>query len=101
MDRSRRPRLATCRSASWRTGSNRRSPDPNTFSFRRDPVPLARGFCLNEANRPGAAMFAVILTYRVDFPQIDPHVGAHLEWLDRGYAAGHFVMSGRRQPRTG
>ena len=46
-------------------------------------------------------MFAVILTYRVDFPQIDPHVGAHLEWLDRGYAAGHFVMSGRRQPRTG
>ena len=33
--------------------------------------------------------------------QVDRLVGQHADWLDRHYASGRFVASGRRVPRTG
>jgi uncharacterized protein YciI len=46
-------------------------------------------------------MFVVMLTYVVDLETIDSLIPAHSEWLDAHYAAGDFVASGRRVPRTG
>lgn len=46
-------------------------------------------------------MFVVILGYVADLETIDALLPAHAEWLDTHYAAGRFVASGRRVPRTG
>ena len=46
-------------------------------------------------------MFIIILTYIVDTPTIDLHRPAHLEFLDKYYANGIFVASGRQTPLTG
>lgn len=44
-------------------------------------------------------MFVVLLTCTVPLATIDEHVPAHREFLARQYAAGAFLLSGRRQPR--
>jgi len=46
-------------------------------------------------------MFVIELIYKVDLPQIDAHMKAHIAWLDKHYAAGTFVLSGRKVPREG
>lgn len=46
-------------------------------------------------------MFIVLLTYTADLETIDELMAAHGQWLDTHYAAGDFVASGRRVPRTG
>lgn len=46
-------------------------------------------------------MFVVSLTYKVALPEIEKHLTAHIEYLDRYYALGHFLASGRKVPRTG
>lgn len=46
-------------------------------------------------------MFIVTLTYTAPLAEIDELVPDHNVWLDRNYAAGIFVLSGRRVPRTG
>lgn len=46
-------------------------------------------------------MFIVSLTYVVELAQIETHLPAHIAWLERGYAAGLFLASGRKVPRTG
>ncbi len=46
-------------------------------------------------------MFLVILTYKVAFAEIEPHLAAHMAFVDRGFADGTFVLSGRKVPRTG
>ncbi|MCX4748394.1 YciI family protein [Kitasatospora sp. NBC_01287] len=46
-------------------------------------------------------MFVVTLTYTAALERIDELVPAHVEWLDQNYAAGVFLASGRRVPRTG
>ncbi|EKF75665.1 hypothetical protein A11A3_02312 [Alcanivorax hongdengensis A-11-3] len=46
-------------------------------------------------------MFVVTLTYKVPLTTVDQYLEAHLAYLDRGYAAGHFIVSGRKVPRTG
>ncbi|MGY4101681.1 YciI family protein [Nocardia sp. R16R-3T] len=46
-------------------------------------------------------MFVVILTYTADLGTIDSLIAEHAAWLDANYAAGVFVASGRRVPRTG
>ena len=46
-------------------------------------------------------MFIVSLTYVVELAQIEAHLPAHIAWLERGYAAGLFLASGRKVPRTG
>jgi uncharacterized protein YciI len=46
-------------------------------------------------------MFVIELTYRADLADIDAHMAAHVAFLKKHYAAGTFLVSGRKIPRTG
>lgn len=46
-------------------------------------------------------MFVIELIYKVDLDQIDAHMKAHMAYLRQHYAAGTFVVSGRKIPRDG
>ena len=46
-------------------------------------------------------MFVLLLTYVKPLPEVDRLMRRHVAWLDEQYAAGIFVVSGRRIPRTG
>lgn len=46
-------------------------------------------------------MFVIELIYKVDLGQIDAHMKAHVAFLKKYYAAGNFVVSGRKLPRDG
>jgi uncharacterized protein YciI len=46
-------------------------------------------------------MFVIELTYKADLAEIDAHMAAHVVFLKRYYAAGNFLISGRKIPRDG
>jgi uncharacterized protein YciI len=46
-------------------------------------------------------MFVIELIYTAPLDEIEAHMGAHVGDLRRQYAAGHFLMSGRKVPRDG
>jgi uncharacterized protein YciI len=46
-------------------------------------------------------MFLIELTYKAALPEIDRHMKAHVAFLNRHYAEGRFVVSGRKIPREG
>ena len=46
-------------------------------------------------------MFVIELVYKVDLSQIDAHMKAHVAFLKKYYAAGNFLVSGRKVPRDG
>ena len=46
-------------------------------------------------------MFVIELAYKADLSQIDAHMKAHMKFLNKYYAAGNFVISGRKIPRDG
>lgn len=46
-------------------------------------------------------MYIVLLNYTAPLERIDEAIPAHVEWLNEHYAAGRFMASGRREPRTG
>ena len=46
-------------------------------------------------------MFLIELTYKAALPEIDRHMKAHVAFLSQHYAAGRFVVSGRKIPRDG
>ena len=46
-------------------------------------------------------MFLIELTYKADLSEIDAHMAAHVVFLKKHYAAGHFLVSGRKIPRDG
>ena len=46
-------------------------------------------------------MFIVSLRYVVPVEEVEPHMAGHMAWLDRCYADGIFIASGRKVPRTG
>jgi uncharacterized protein YciI len=46
-------------------------------------------------------MFVVELIYKVELAQIDARMTAHVAFLREHYAAGTFVVSGRKIPRDG
>ncbi len=46
-------------------------------------------------------MFVIELTYQAELSEIDAAMKAHVAWLDRHYAAGTFLVSGRKVPRDG
>ena len=46
-------------------------------------------------------MFVIELTYKVDLAEIDAHMAAHVIFLKKYYAAGNFLISGRKIPRDG
>jgi uncharacterized protein YciI len=48
-----------------------------------------------------SAMFVIELAYTADLARIDAHMAAHVRFLKKYYAAGHFLVSGRKIPRDG
>ena len=46
-------------------------------------------------------MFVIELAYTADLAQIDAHMRAHVKFLKKYYAAGNFLVSGRKIPREG
>jgi uncharacterized protein YciI len=47
------------------------------------------------------SMFVIELMYKVPLDQIDAHMPAHMTFLKKYYASGHFLVSGRKIPRDG
>ena len=46
-------------------------------------------------------MFIIELTYTADLARIDARMREHMSFLKKQYAAGHFLVSGRKIPRDG
>jgi uncharacterized protein YciI len=46
-------------------------------------------------------MFVIELSYKVPLGEIDASMPAHVKFLKKYYAAGQFVVSGRKIPRDG
>jgi len=46
-------------------------------------------------------MFVIELIYKAELSEIDAHMKAHMTYLKKYYAAGHFLVSGRKIPRDG
>ena len=46
-------------------------------------------------------MFVIELIYKSDLKDIDAHMTAHVRFLKKYYASGHFLVSGRKIPRDG
>ncbi|MCE0496110.1 YciI family protein [Vibrio salinus] len=46
-------------------------------------------------------MFIVSLTYVCELTKVDQFVGEHRDYLDKQYASGVFLASGRKEPRNG
>ena len=46
-------------------------------------------------------MFVVELIYKADLKEIDARMRAHMAFLNKQYAAGRFLISGRKVPRDG
>ena len=46
-------------------------------------------------------MFVIELIYKAPLDKIDAHMPAHVRFLKKYYAAGHFLVSGRKVPREG
>lgn len=46
-------------------------------------------------------MFIFILTYQKPIEEVEKYLGMHRTYLDINYNAGHFIASGRQEPRIG
>lgn len=46
-------------------------------------------------------MFVIELVYKANLREIDAHMKAHVRFLKKYYAAGNFLVSGRKMPREG
>jgi uncharacterized protein YciI len=46
-------------------------------------------------------MFVIELEYEAELAEIDAHMAEHVAFLKKYYAAGHFLVSGRKIPRDG
>jgi uncharacterized protein YciI len=46
-------------------------------------------------------VFVIELIYKADLSAIDAHMKAHMAFLNKYYAAGNFLVSGRKVPRDG
>jgi uncharacterized protein YciI len=47
------------------------------------------------------AMFVIELIYKADLAEIDAHMAVHVKFLNKYYASGTFLVSGRKIPRDG
>ena len=47
------------------------------------------------------SMFVIELVYKAPLAEIDAHMTAHVKFLNKYYAAGNFLVSGRKIPRDG
>jgi uncharacterized protein YciI len=46
-------------------------------------------------------MFLILLSYKKPLAEVDLFVAEHRAFLEHHYAAGDFLLSGRKEPRTG
>jgi len=46
-------------------------------------------------------LFVLSVIYLVDLTEVDRHLDAHREWLDKNFASGLFMVSGPQVPRRG
>ncbi len=46
-------------------------------------------------------MFVIELIYKATLAEIDANMAAHVRFLKKHYAAGNFLVSGRKNPRDG
>lgn len=46
-------------------------------------------------------MFLILLTYKKPLAEVDRFVAEHRAFLEQHYASGQFLLSGRKEPRTG
>ena len=46
-------------------------------------------------------MFIIVLTYQKDLTEVETYLVEHRAYLDKHYASGHFIASGRQEPRVG
>src|SRR5258705_2572708 len=46
-------------------------------------------------------VFIIELTYKTPLAKIDAQMAAHVMFLKKYYASGHFLVSGRKIPRDG
>jgi uncharacterized protein YciI len=46
-------------------------------------------------------MFVIELLYKAELSEIDANMSAHMTFVRKQYAAGRFLMSGRKVPRDG
>ncbi|MFI9051486.1 YciI family protein [Streptomyces sp. NPDC053427] len=46
-------------------------------------------------------MFVLELTYTAPLERVDAALQDHVAWLNKQYAAGHFIAAGRKVPRDG
>ena len=46
-------------------------------------------------------LFIVELTYKKDLSMVDAHLEEHITFLEKYYANGTFIFSGRKNPRNG
>ena len=46
-------------------------------------------------------MFVIELIYKAPLAEIDANMAAHVRFLKKYYATGHFIVSGRKIPRDG
>lgn len=46
-------------------------------------------------------LYIAVLSYVKPLSEVDALLPAHVEWLRKGYDDGIFILSGRRNPRTG
>jgi uncharacterized protein YciI len=53
------------------------------------------------ATNADAPVCLILINYVVPLDEVDRTMKAHIAWLERGYDEGLFLLSGRRNPRTG
>jgi uncharacterized protein YciI len=46
-------------------------------------------------------MFVIELMYKAELAEIDANMAAHVAFLNKYYASGNFLVSGRKIPRDG
>jgi uncharacterized protein YciI len=46
-------------------------------------------------------MFIIELTYKVPLTEVEPFMPEHMAFLEKNYALGKFLASGRKVPRDG
>lgn len=49
----------------------------------------------------GDHLFVIDITYVTALENVDPLVAPHMAFIERNYAAGRFLASGAKVPRTG
>ena len=53
------------------------------------------------ARKADRSLFVIELVYTADLARIDAQMPAHMAFLKKYYASGHFLVSGRKIPRDG